>query len=118
MIIEFGDHIRFVDNETTRIAGVALKEGICMGYTTPSITNIDFLGETEIDYAISVELKENATIIWTTQELIEFIDHGEGQVIEIGNKRATRRADGSWKEETINPIQKKSSWFKRLFKKG
>lgn len=118
MIIEFGDHIRFIDNETTQVAGVALKEGICMGYTTPSVTNIDYIGETEIDYAISVELKENSKIIWATQDLLEFIDHGEGQIIEIGNKRATRRADGSWKEEPINPIKKKSSWFSKLFKRG
>ena len=117
MIIEFGDNVKFVDNEKTRAAGVALKDGVCMGFTTPSITNIEFIGDTEIDYAISVELKENSEIVWTTQDLLEFIDHGEGQVMEIGNRRATRRADGSWKEEIIDPSKEKSNWLKRLFKK-
>ena len=117
MTIEFGDNVRVVDNNITRAAGVALKEGVCIGFTTPSVTSIEFIGETEIDYAVSVELKANSEVIWITQDLLEFIDHGEGQVIEIGNKRATRRADGSWKEETIDHSKEKTNWFIRLFKK-
>jgi hypothetical protein len=118
MIIEFGDNVKFVDNETTRAAGVALKDGVCMGFTTPSVTNIEFIGDTEIDYAISIELKDSSEIIWATQDLLEFIDHGEGQVMEIGNKRATRRADGSWKEEIIDPSKEKSSWLSRILKRN
>ena len=117
MIIEFGDKVKFVDNETTRKAGVATKEGTCLGFTTPSITNIDFIGKTESDYAISIELKESTEIIWATQDLVEFVSHGEGQVIEIGNKRATRRADGSWKEELVDPTKEKFVWLKRIFRK-
>lgn len=116
MIIEFGDHVRFVDNEVTREAEVALKEGKCMGYTTPSMSHIEFIGETEVDYAISIEL-EDGELIWTTQDLVEFLHHGEGQVMEIGNKRAIRRADGSWKEEVIDPSKEKTHWLKRLFRK-
>ena len=115
MIIEFGDKVKFVDNETTRKAGVAAKEGTCLGFTTPSVINIEFIGETEIDYAISIELSDTKEIVWTTQDLVEFISHGEGQVIEIGNKTATRRADGSWKEEIIDPTKEKTSWLKRIF---
>jgi len=115
MNIEFGDKVKFVDDETTRKAGVAAKEGICLGFTTPSVTNVEFIGKTEIDYAISIELSDTKEIIWTTQDLVEFIGHGEGQVVEIGNKRATRRADGSWKEDIIDPTRQKTSWLKRLF---
>lgn len=115
MIIEFGDKVEFVDNETTRKAGVAAKEGTCMGFTTPSVTNIEFIGKTETDYAISIELSDTKVIVWTTQDLIKFVSHGEGQVIEIGNKRVTRRADGSWKEEIIDPTKEKTSWLKRIF---
>ncbi len=115
MIIEFGDKVKFVDNETTRKAQVAMKEGTCLGFTTPSVTNINYIGKTEIDYAISIELNDTKEIVWTTQDLVEFISHGEGQVIEIGNKRATRRADGSWKEEIIDPTKEKTSWLKRIF---
>ena len=117
MVIEFGDKVKFVDNETTRKAGVATKEGTCLGFTTPSLTDIEFIGETEVDYAISIELKDSSEIIWTTQDLVEFIDHNEGHVIEMGNMRATRRADGSWKEERIAPSQEKLGWLKRIFKK-
>ena len=117
MIIEFGDKIKFVDNEITRQAGIALKEGTCLGFTTPSITNIEFIGNTEIDYALSIEIFDTNETIWVTQDLITFIDHGEGQIIEIGNKKATRRADGSWKEEIIDPTKEKTSWFKKIFSK-
>ncbi len=107
--------MKFVDDETTRKAGVAAKEGTCLGFTTPSVTNVEFIGKTEIDYVISIELNDTKEIIWTTQELVKFISHGEGQVIEIGKKRATQRADGSWKEEVIDPTKEKTSWLKRLF---
>lgn len=117
MIIEFGDKVKFVDNEITRRVHVAKKEGTCLGFTTPSVTNIEFIGKTTTDYAISIELDDTKEIIWTTQDLVEFISHGEGQVIEIGNKRATRRADGSWKEEIIDPSKEKTSWLKKIFSK-
>lgn len=69
--------------------------------TLPSVTKIAFIGKTQSDYAISIEIEGTDQIIWTTQDLVEFISHGEGMVIEIGNKRATRNADGSWKEEPL-----------------
>ena len=117
MIIEFGDYVKFVDNEKTRAAGVALKEGVCVGFTTPSVSNIEIIGDIEIDYAICVELKDNSEIIWATQNLLEFIGYGEGQVMEIGNIRVTRRSDGNWKEEIIDASKENSNWIKRLFKK-
>ncbi|UKN03492.1 hypothetical protein K6119_08190 [Paracrocinitomix mangrovi] len=128
MIIEFGDEVKFVDNQTTQNAGVASKTGVCLGFTTPSVSNIEFIGDTTSDYAISVELDETKETIWTTQDLVEFVSHGEGQVIEIGNIKATRMADGSWKEEKImadgsqkkekiNPEKEKTTWFKKLFGK-
>ncbi|MBL0270072.1 MAG: hypothetical protein IPP99_15765 [Chitinophagaceae bacterium] len=117
MLIEFGDKVKFLDNEITRTAGVAGLNGTCLGYTTPSVTKIAFIGKTQSDYAISIEIEGTDQIIWTTQDLVEFISHGEGMVIEIGNKRATRNADGSWKEELIDPANEKSSWLKRIFGK-
>ncbi len=116
MIIEFGDKVKFVENETTRNAGVATLYGTCLGFTTPSMTNIEYIGKAEIDYAISIELTDTKKIIWTTQDLVEFISHGEGQVLEIGNVRATRRADGSWEEEIIDPAKEKMSWLERILR--
>ena len=110
MKIEFGDNVKFIDNEITRNAGIALKDGVCVVFTTPSRTDVSYIGNTDIDYAVSIELNENSEIIWTTQDLLEFVDHGEGQEIIVGNTRATRRADGSWKEEKIEQ-EKKWNWF-------
>ena len=116
MKIEFGDNVKFVDNEITRKAGIALKDGVCVGFTTPSRTDISYIGNTELDYALSIELNENSETIWATQDLLMFVDHGEGQEITIGNTRATRRADGSWNEEIIEQ-EKNPKWFERIFKR-
>ena len=116
MNIEFGDNVRFIDNDITRAASIALKKGTCTGFTTPSMTKIDFIGDANSDYALSIEVEETEEVIWATQDLLEFLGHGKGQIIEIGNKRATRNADGSWKEEQIGPPKEKSKWFKKLFK--
>lgn len=118
MLIEFGDIVKFKKNPTTEKAGVSEQQGKCLGWTTPSQTKIEFIGDQSLDYAISVELDETSEIIWATQDLVEFVSHGEGQVMEIGNKRATRMADGSWKEEIIDPSKEKVGWLKRLFKKN
>jgi hypothetical protein len=117
MIIGFGDKVKFIDNEITRKEGIAGKEGSCLGFTTPSITEIAFLGNTTKDYAVSIQLKEDSNILWVTQDLVELIDYGEGQVMEVGNIRATRQSDGTWKEEFIDPSKEKRNWFMNLFKK-
>ena len=117
MIIEFGDIVKFCDNEITKDHGLANKKGTCLGWTTPSMTHIKFIGDQTSDYAISVELEDKSEIVWTTQDQVNFVSHGEGQVIEIGNKRATRRADGSWKEEIIDPSKEKQNLFKRILNK-
>tara|TARA_B110000046_G_C12615224_1_gene242496 strand:- start:52 stop:219 length:168 start_codon:yes stop_codon:yes gene_type:complete len=48
MIIEFGDNVRFIDNEITKGANIALKDETCVGFTTPSKTQIEYVGTTEV----------------------------------------------------------------------
>jgi hypothetical protein len=117
MTIDFGDKVKFLDDQVTREAGVAGKEGICVGFTTPSITRIEFIGDVSKDYAISIQLTEDSKIIWVTPNLVEFLNYGAGQIMEVGNIRATRQSDGSWKEELIDPIKEKGNWLTRLFRK-
>lgn len=88
-----------------------------MGFTTPSITHIEFIGTTEIDYAIAIELTDNLQTIWTSRELVEFMSHNEGMTIETSNVKATRNADGSWKEEKPEPVKKNFGWLKRIFRR-
>ena len=117
MVIEFGDRVKFTDSEITKIAGVSGKEGVCMGYTTPSSTNIKFIGDQSIDYAILIELSENAQNIWTTEDLVEFINYNEGLEFEIVNTRAKRRVDGTWHNELIDSTKEKQNWFKKIFRR-
>jgi len=46
---------------------------------------------------------------WIASELVEFIDHGAGTEIVIGNERAVRRADGDWDE---SDVKSEKPWWK------
>src|SRR5687768_3215953 len=101
MSISFGDNVKILQSEETDKLGISGKTGQVYGVTTPSVTGVEVIGETEEDYAINVSIKEVGNEFWFASHLLEFIDHGEGTEIVIGNHRAVRRTDGNWEESTI-----------------
>jgi len=106
MTISFGDNVRVLSTPETETLGLTGKEGQVYGETTPSITNVDVIGNIENDFALNVFLDDLNKDYWFTPQLLELIDHGEGNVIEAGNIRAVRKADGSWEESEINRAKK------------
>jgi len=105
MNITFGDNVRILSCSATESLGIAGLEGQIYGETTPSVTGVDVIGELTDDYALSVSVKGGAEY-WFSPDLLEFLDHGEGTEIVIGNIRAIRRSDGSWEESEIIPSKK------------
>jgi hypothetical protein len=97
------------------------KIGECTGHTTPSVIGIDYLGSQD-DFALSVMFEDNSQI-WASPDQLILVDHNEGLVIEVGNMKATKNADGSWNEEIIesrgddNTAPQNRNWFTKLFKK-
>jgi hypothetical protein len=68
------------------------------GETTPSSTSVTVIGELIDDYPMNVSVDDAGGEYWFYSNLLEFINHGEGTEITIGNRRAVRNADGSWED--------------------
>ena len=106
MTISFGDNVRIISSQETDALGLSGKKGQVYGETTPSVTGVAVIGKTEEDFALNVSFEEIDQEFWFAHHLLEFIDHGEGTEIVIGNHRAVRQADGSWEESVVSPHKK------------
>jgi hypothetical protein len=114
--VNFGDHVRILDTEATRTVGLAGLTGVVFGETTPSITNIEVIGEIIDDYAVSVYFEQSAKQIWFASDQLELLDHNPGSTATIDgvNKKWVRTSSGEWKEQ---PGSKKyPDLFKRFVK--
>ena len=110
MTIGFGDNVRVRITPLTEERGIAGIRGNVHGETTPSVTNVEVIGEVTDDYALRVQPDDKDTDgFWIVPSLLEFVDHAAGTVMVAGNVRAVRQEDGSWKEIRI-PTKK--PWWK------
>jgi hypothetical protein len=98
----FGDNVVIRSTPETVSAGVAGKTGSVSGFTTPSVTGVDVVGGTAEDYALAVMFDDDTPDTWFREDLIQFVDHGVGTEIRIGNMKAVRAADGSWVETRLD----------------
>lgn len=92
------DNVQVRDTQITRDLGIAGTRGQIYGETTPSVVGVEVIGELTNDFALNVMLDGCDEPIWSVPELIDFLDHSSGTIIEIGNQRLQRQDDGSWKE--------------------
>jgi hypothetical protein len=112
--ISFGDNVRVLETpETTRL-GIARRVGNVYGETTPSVTNVEVIGEVTDDYALNVVFEELAKDLWLAPALLEFVDHAPGSEMWVQGSptKSVRQADGSWLEMRVKP--ESPSWFRRL----
>jgi hypothetical protein len=96
--VEMGDHVRIRTTPDTVAAGYANRTGTCLGFTTPSLTGVQVIGQDTEDYALSVDVDDGKPA-WFARSLVEFLDVSAGMVIGIGNKRFVRAANGDWVED-------------------
>ena len=94
-----GDHVRIADTPETVPSGHAGREGTCYGFTTPSVTGVQVIGQGSEDYALNVGF-EDGTTAWFGRTLVEFLDVSAGMAIEIGGRRFVRAANGEWIESS------------------
>jgi hypothetical protein len=97
-VISFGDNVRVKRSELTDKIGVSGKVGCVYGITTPSVTGIEFIGETTDNRAFNVHFEDTNKQIWFAPNLLDFVDHAPGTKITMGRLTSTRNADGSWHE--------------------
>lgn len=81
----------------TEKSGHAGMAGTCYGFTTPSVTGVEVIGETADDLALAVSF-EGSDAVWFAPDLVELIDHGAGTVAKVGSKTFTRTETGEWVE--------------------
>ncbi len=120
--ISFGDNVRVRDTAATRAAGVVGLSGPVYGETTPSVTQVEVIGELTGDYAINVYFEERNESLWFAPDQLEFVDHGAGLelVLHGVDKKWTRTESGEW-EESPGDTKHKSFWERltsRRFKKN
>ena len=112
--IAFGDHVRIVDDDTSRQSGHAGCAGVCYGATTPSATGVDVIGDSRDDVALNVYFEESGTDAWFAPDLVALVDHAEGSTATVGDATFIKGADGSW-ARVSNPDEAASAkrWFRR-----
>jgi hypothetical protein len=103
LIPEFADNIRIRVTPVTKAAGIAGALGQVMGFTTPSVTGVQVIGDVAQDYALAIMLEGRDEALWLTPELVELVDHAPGTEIRLDgvSKRSVRLASGDWIDEDV-----------------
>ena len=95
------DSVRVLSSSETESLGYARKTGTCYGFTTPSMTGVDVIGDAGADLAFNVHFEDDEVEdAWFAPDLLQLVDHGPGTTISIGDKTFVRTADGEWIEES------------------
>jgi hypothetical protein len=99
--IRFGDTIRIRATAETETLGVAGRLGLVYGWTTPSVTGVQVIGDAQKDHAVSVQVDDQPDPLWLDPDLVEFVDHNPGTLVRIGERSYSRSAGGEWIEDTL-----------------
>ena len=105
--ISFGDRVRIRSSVVTEELGLAQTTGIVHGETTPSVTGVTVIGESNENRAVHVFFEDRNEGFWFAPDLVEFMDHAPGARLTVAGKKWVRAATGDW-EETI--IARKPWW--------
>lgn len=95
---QLGDIVRIVSTPETTAAGYAGRTGTCYGFTTPSVTGVDVVGDAYEDDALVVGFDDKSEA-WFIPGLVEFVDVNAGQIATVGDKRFVRSPSGEWVED-------------------
>jgi hypothetical protein len=100
--LTLGDKVRIRSTDVTESLGVAGQTGIVYGYTTPSVTGVDVIGNTPEDYAVSVGIEGRNEQFWFAVDLLEFVNHGAKTTMTIAGRQFIRDEGGEWREVKPN----------------
>ncbi len=97
--MQFGDTVKIKENPDTIKIGVQGKIGQIYGWTEPSVSGAKVIGTLQKDFAYNVYVEQDNQDFWFPEEYLEFIDHGAGTEVSIGNSSFIRNQDGEWVEQ-------------------
>jgi hypothetical protein len=95
-VMDFGDRVRIAAAPATEASGFASRAGIVYGWTTPSVTGVDVVGDADDDFAYNVAFEEPIEDAWFAPQLVELIDHAPGTEAVVGDQHFIRDAEGEW----------------------
>jgi hypothetical protein len=69
--VSFGDNVRILESDSTIASGHADRIGVCYGMTTPSVTEVEVVGDAGDDVALNVHFDDEAVEdAWFAPELV------------------------------------------------
>ena len=98
--ISFGDTVRIRATAETEHLGLSGRTGLVQGWTTPSVTGVEVVGDVVHDRALSVKVEGRDDALWLDPDLAEFVDHTAGLAGKFGNRSYRRGISGEWIEDT------------------
>ncbi len=95
----FGDRVRFRSTELTERLGISGQLGSVFGESVPSSSGVVVEGPCPGDFAVNIVVDGRTGSVWIAPDHVEFVDHGAGQEMRLGDKRFIRSASGEWIEQ-------------------
>lgn len=111
MFGSFGNKVKIISSPETVEKELAGKIGEIYGETTPSKMELEVIGKLNEDYAVNVHFEELGESFWFAEELLEFLDNGQGTVFTIDgvDKKWIKGSKGEWTEE--DTLESKKQWW-------
>jgi hypothetical protein len=94
------NRVRILSAPVTIESGWAGREGTYYGFTTPSVTGIEVIGQTE-DFALNVGFGDGSKA-WFDASLVEDLGYDPEDTMTVGDQRFVRDTDGNWIPDTSN----------------
>jgi hypothetical protein len=113
MFDTFGNKVKINFTPETEKKELAGKIGEVFGKTTPSMMDFEIIGTLKEDVAINVHFEELEESFWFAEEVLEYINNGQGAEITLDgvDKKWTKRADDEWIEEDTIPQKNNNKWW-------
>jgi hypothetical protein len=92
--LNIGDRVRIMSTPATIEGAWAGREGTFYGFTTPSVTGAEVIGQTE-DFALNVGFGDGISA-WFDSSLVEYVRYDPEDTMSIGDRRFVRDAEGNW----------------------
>jgi hypothetical protein len=93
--IGFGDQVRIVESPETAAAGVAGLTGPVWGFSVPSSSGVEVIGERGEDFAYNVAIEERDDAVWLAPHLVEIVEGVPRGSVSLSRGKRTVRFRGA-----------------------
>lgn len=112
MFDSFGNKVKIKNSPETETKDLAGKIGEIYGHTTPTVTGVEVIGQTDKDFALNIYFDDLKESFWFDESLIEQLDNGAGTEMTLDgiDKKWTKDSNGNWIEENLAENSAKKWW--------